>query len=208
MRRWCFGALAPLALAGGAAAQDLAFPIGEGPFTWESYQEFADAHDFTGQRLVISGAGTGNDATRQEIAASGGGILATTRATRAASEDELVAQSRPRLDALMAEGVTTVEIKSGYGLTLGIHSRIEESVEHIVARLQTGNVYVNRNIIGAVVGTQPFGGHGLSGTGPKAGGPHYLARFTRPQAPEAAPDEVKVSAAEVAKALAAPRRAA
>jgi alpha-glucoside transport system substrate-binding protein len=68
MRRWCFGALAPLALAGGAAAQDLAFPIGEGPFTWESYQEFADAHDFTGQRLVISGAGTGNDATRQEIA--------------------------------------------------------------------------------------------------------------------------------------------
>jgi RHH-type proline utilization regulon transcriptional repressor/proline dehydrogenase/delta 1-pyrroline-5-carboxylate dehydrogenase len=66
---------------------------------------------------------------------------------------------------------------TGYGLTLGIHSRIDDTVEAIVDRLQVGNVYVNRNMIGAVVGVQPFGGHGLSGTGPKAGGPHYLARF-------------------------------
>ncbi|MDJ1157379.1 bifunctional proline dehydrogenase/L-glutamate gamma-semialdehyde dehydrogenase PutA [Chelatococcus sp. SYSU_G07232] len=66
---------------------------------------------------------------------------------------------------------------TGYGLTLGVHSRIDDTVEHIVRRLAVGNVYVNRNIIGAVVGTQPFGGHGLSGTGPKAGGPHYLLRF-------------------------------
>ncbi|APF36227.1 bifunctional proline dehydrogenase/L-glutamate gamma-semialdehyde dehydrogenase [Chelatococcus daeguensis] len=70
---------------------------------------------------------------------------------------------------------------TGYGLTLGIHSRIEDTVARIVARLETGNVYVNRNIIGAVVGTQPFGGHGLSGTGPKAGGPHYLLRFATEQ---------------------------
>ena len=63
---------------------------------------------------------------------------------------------------------------TGYGLTLGIHSRIDATVEHVVARLAVGNVYVNRNMIGAVVGTQPFGGHGLSGTGPKAGGPNYL----------------------------------
>ena len=63
---------------------------------------------------------------------------------------------------------------NGYGLTLGIHSRIDTTVEHIVARLGNGNVYVNRNMIGAVVGTQPFGGTGLSGTGPKAGGPNYL----------------------------------
>ncbi len=70
---------------------------------------------------------------------------------------------------------------SGYGLTLGIHSRIDDTVEAMIARLQVGNVYVNRNMIGAVVGVQPFGGHGLSGTGPKAGGPHYLARFATEQ---------------------------
>jgi RHH-type proline utilization regulon transcriptional repressor/proline dehydrogenase/delta 1-pyrroline-5-carboxylate dehydrogenase len=65
----------------------------------------------------------------------------------------------------------------GYGLTLGIHSRIEETVEFIRRRARAGNVYVNRNMIGATVGVQPFGGEGLSGTGPKAGGPHYLLRF-------------------------------
>jgi RHH-type proline utilization regulon transcriptional repressor/proline dehydrogenase/delta 1-pyrroline-5-carboxylate dehydrogenase len=97
---------------------------------------------------------------------------------------------------------------TGYGLTFGLHSRIDDRVQRIVEGIRVGNTYVNRNQIGAVVGSQPFGGEGLSGTGPKAGGPQYLARFTRPQAPEAAPDEVKVSAAEVAKALAAPRRAA
>ncbi|HEY7844202.1 MAG TPA: bifunctional proline dehydrogenase/L-glutamate gamma-semialdehyde dehydrogenase PutA [Bradyrhizobium sp.] len=71
--------------------------------------------------------------------------------------------------------------RTGFGLTLGIHSRIDDTAEAIIARLATGNVYVNRNMIGAVVGVQPFGGHGLSGTGPKAGGPHYLARFATEQ---------------------------
>ena len=66
---------------------------------------------------------------------------------------------------------------TGYGLTLGIHSRIDDTIEHITRRAKVGNCYVNRNQIGAVVGVQPFGGEGLSGTGPKAGGPHYLARF-------------------------------
>jgi RHH-type proline utilization regulon transcriptional repressor/proline dehydrogenase/delta 1-pyrroline-5-carboxylate dehydrogenase len=70
---------------------------------------------------------------------------------------------------------------SGYGLTLGIHSRIDETVEEVIGKLQIGNIYVNRNMIGAVVGVQPFGGHGLSGTGPKAGGPHYLPRFATEQ---------------------------
>jgi RHH-type proline utilization regulon transcriptional repressor/proline dehydrogenase/delta 1-pyrroline-5-carboxylate dehydrogenase len=68
-----------------------------------------------------------------------------------------------------------------YGLTLGIHSRIDMTVQRIAARLSNGNVYVNRNMIGAVVGTQPFGGNGLSGTGPKAGGPDYLRRFSAEQ---------------------------
>ncbi len=66
---------------------------------------------------------------------------------------------------------------TGYGLTLGIHSRIDETVRYIQQRMQVGNTYVNRDIIGATVGVQPFGGEGLSGTGPKAGGPHYLQRF-------------------------------
>ena len=66
---------------------------------------------------------------------------------------------------------------TGFGLTLGIHSRIDDTVEYIARRAKVGNCYVNRNQIGAVVGVQPFGGENLSGTGPKAGGPHYLLRF-------------------------------
>jgi RHH-type proline utilization regulon transcriptional repressor/proline dehydrogenase/delta 1-pyrroline-5-carboxylate dehydrogenase len=66
---------------------------------------------------------------------------------------------------------------SGYGLTFGLHTRIDDRVEQITRQLNVGNIYINRNQIGAVVGSQPFGGEGLSGTGPKAGGPHYLQRF-------------------------------
>jgi RHH-type proline utilization regulon transcriptional repressor/proline dehydrogenase/delta 1-pyrroline-5-carboxylate dehydrogenase len=66
---------------------------------------------------------------------------------------------------------------TGFGLTLGIHSRIDATINHIAKHVRVGNCYVNRNQIGAVVGVQPFGGEGLSGTGPKAGGPHYLAKF-------------------------------
>jgi RHH-type transcriptional regulator, proline utilization regulon repressor / proline dehydrogenase / delta 1-pyrroline-5-carboxylate dehydrogenase len=80
------------------------------------------------------------------------------------------------LDALLDEIAG-----NGYALTLGIHSRIDASVDHIVGRLPHGNVYVNRSMIGAVVGTQPFGGSALSGTGPKAGGPNYLERFAAEQ---------------------------
>jgi RHH-type transcriptional regulator, proline utilization regulon repressor / proline dehydrogenase / delta 1-pyrroline-5-carboxylate dehydrogenase len=65
----------------------------------------------------------------------------------------------------------------GYGLTFGIHSRINSTIETVVSQIKAGNCYVNRNMIGAVVGVQPFGGRGLSGTGPKAGGPDYLRRF-------------------------------
>ena len=79
------------------------------------------------------------------------------------------------------DGVLAALRAGGYGLTLGIHSRIEGFSERIAAALPHGNVYVNRNMIGAAVGSQPFGGTGLSGTGPKAGGPHYLARFATEQ---------------------------
>lgn len=76
------------------------------------------------------------------------------------------------LDKILQEIIDT-----GYGLTLGIHSRIDATIKHIQERMPIGNVYVNRNMIGAVVGVQPFGGERLSGTGPKAGGPHYLPRL-------------------------------
>jgi RHH-type proline utilization regulon transcriptional repressor/proline dehydrogenase/delta 1-pyrroline-5-carboxylate dehydrogenase len=75
--------------------------------------------------------------------------------------------------AEVCEGINA----TGYGLTLGLHSRIQAIADFVAARVKVGNFYVNRNQIGAVVGMQPFGGEGLSGTGPKAGGPHYLVRF-------------------------------
>ncbi|MFP2872341.1 bifunctional proline dehydrogenase/L-glutamate gamma-semialdehyde dehydrogenase PutA [Acetobacter tropicalis] len=80
--------------------------------------------------------------------------------------------SRSGLDQLLADINAT-----GYGLTFGLHTRIESTVQHILSRVEAGNLYVNRNTIGAVVGVQPFGGRGLSGTGPKAGGPLILRRL-------------------------------
>ncbi len=81
---------------------------------------------------------------------------------------------RDQLDAVV-DGINA----TGYGLTFGVHSRIDETIDHLTQRVQAGNVYVNRNVIGAVVGVQPFGGMGLSGTGPKAGGPLYLHRLVQ-----------------------------
>ena len=66
---------------------------------------------------------------------------------------------------------------SGFGLTMGLHSRIARAAETVEETGTVGNLYVNRSMIGAIVGSQPFGGEGQSGTGPKAGGPHYLPRF-------------------------------
>jgi len=78
---------------------------------------------------------------------------------------------------------------TGYGLTFGLHTRIDDRVQHVSERIHAGNIYVNRNQIGAIVGSQPFGGEGLSGTGPKAGGPNYLPRFGAPDlAPDSSPD--------------------
>lgn len=82
-------------------------------------------------------------------------------------------------DADRIDEVVDAINEKGYGLTFGLHTRVDNRVEQIVKRIEVGNIYVNRNQIGAVVGTQPFGGEGLSGTGPKAGGPFYLPRFCR-----------------------------
>jgi len=84
----------------------------------------------------------------------------------------VVTYDEGKLDKLMAEFAA-----KGYGLTLGIHSRLEGFAQRVSDAVPAGNIYINRNVIGAVVGVQPFGGRGLSGTGPKAGGPHYLPRF-------------------------------
>jgi RHH-type transcriptional regulator, proline utilization regulon repressor / proline dehydrogenase / delta 1-pyrroline-5-carboxylate dehydrogenase len=82
-----------------------------------------------------------------------------------------------RFDGAHLDKVCEAINATGYGLTLGIHTRIAAAADEIAGRVRAGNIYVNRNQIGAVVGVQPFGGEGLSGTGPKAGGPHYLPRF-------------------------------
>jgi RHH-type proline utilization regulon transcriptional repressor/proline dehydrogenase/delta 1-pyrroline-5-carboxylate dehydrogenase len=87
-----------------------------------------------------------------------------------------------RYDTDDIETVGAALSAKGYGLTLGVHSRLEGFAEKVKATVRAGNVYVNRSIIGAVVGVQPFGGSGLSGTGPKAGGPHYVARFATERA--------------------------
>ena len=101
----------------------------------------------------------------------------------------------------VAEVVAAVNA-TGYGLTFGLHSRIDDRVQSVVDAVRAGNIYVNRNQIGAVVGSQPFGGEGLSGTGPKAGGPHYLGRFAARPVPEVGGKDGSVTEAEVAAALA------
>jgi RHH-type proline utilization regulon transcriptional repressor/proline dehydrogenase/delta 1-pyrroline-5-carboxylate dehydrogenase len=94
---------------------------------------------------------------------------------------------RDRLEALIDAINAT-----GYALTFGLHTRIDETVARVVKRIAAGNIYVNRNIIGAVVGAQPFGGSGLSGTGPKAGGPLYLRRLVAAMPPFSAGETVTV----------------
>ncbi|MCJ2051371.1 trifunctional transcriptional regulator/proline dehydrogenase/L-glutamate gamma-semialdehyde dehydrogenase [Methylobacterium sp. J-070] len=99
--------------------------------------------------------------------------------------------ARADLDRILAEIHAT-----GFGLTFGLHSRIDGTIDHVLARVRAGNRYVNRNVIGAVVGVQPFGGSGLSGTGPKAGGPLYLGRLVR-RPPAAALDGLSADAAPI-----------
>ncbi|MGL4242354.1 MAG: trifunctional transcriptional regulator/proline dehydrogenase/L-glutamate gamma-semialdehyde dehydrogenase [Beijerinckiaceae bacterium] len=104
---------------------------------------------------------------------------------------------RRELDKLVGDINAT-----GYGLTFGLHTRIDETISRVVSRIEVGNVYVNRNVIGATVGVQPFGGSGLSGTGPKAGGPLYLGRLLQTRASRALEDdEWRSQAAPAARAF-------
>ena len=119
-----------------------------------------------------------------------------------------VATFRPRELPAIVDAINL----SGYGLTFGLHTRIDERIESLTAALKVGNCYVNRNQIGAIVGSQPFGGEGLSGTGPKAGGPNYLARFTRPaierHEPAVLPNALPLDGTTIDVALAAAPRPA
>ena len=111
-----------------------------------------------------------------------------------------------RYEAQQLDAVVEAINATGYGLTLGVHTRIDETWQRVAAEARVGNVYVNRNQIGALVGIQPFGGMGLSGTGPKAGGPHYLHRFTAMRGepnPIAEPAELRLDKAAMQRALAA-----
>ncbi|KGM48639.1 bifunctional proline dehydrogenase/L-glutamate gamma-semialdehyde dehydrogenase PutA [Pseudooceanicola atlanticus] len=110
-----------------------------------------------------------------------------------------------RFDADEIDDVVAAVNAKGYGLTFGLHTRIDGRVQQVVDGIHVGNLYVNRNQIGAVVGSQPFGGEGLSGTGPKAGGPLYLTRFRKPKSEPSDPvvaEGKDVPADQITKALA------
>ena len=134
------------------------------------------------ERILVDDGGRRDDERRGRAVSRGNAdhavaiqILLKTRLQR------LQRRAAGRYGADRIDDVLASIERTGYALTLGIHSRIDDMVEAVIDRLAVGNVYVNRNIIGAVVGVQPFGGFGLSGTGPKAGGPHYLSRFATEQ---------------------------
>ena len=103
---------------------------------------------------------------------------ATTEYYTLSLHDALPIYKRKDIEKLINEINAT-----GYGLTFGLHTRLDDFVDYVSSHIRVGNIYINRNIIGAVVGSQPFGGRGLSGTGPKAGGPLYIGRLVK-QAPD------------------------
>ncbi len=150
-----------------------------GPVIDADAQALLDAHAAEMDRVATPIATVALDAD-----ATAHGTFFAPRAWELSSLDQLERENfGPALHVIRWKGdeldaVIDAINASGYGLTLGVHSRIDETIDRIVSRARVGNVYVNRNQIGAVVGVQPFGGQRLSGTGPKAGGPHYLPRFT------------------------------
>ena len=134
-------------------------------------------------RLLKRLATPGNGRVPKRLAASGDGRFVPPTVLRVDGIESLGEEvfgpvlHVASFDADRIDAVVDAVNAAGYGLTFGLHTRIDDRVQHIVDRVRAGNIYVNRNQIGAVVGSQPFGGEGASGTGPKAGGPHYLRRL-------------------------------
>ena len=137
--------------------------------------------------VVAAAASRGGDA-RNVFRAGGDRAAVDCRARRAQARSLRTGAARRALARDQLDALIDAINATGYGLTLGIQTRIDETAAAIRSRVRAGNVYVNRNMIGAVVGVQPFGGHGLSGTGPKAGGPLYVRRLTRGGARAALPE--------------------
>ncbi|WP_432449140.1 bifunctional proline dehydrogenase/L-glutamate gamma-semialdehyde dehydrogenase PutA [Aliiroseovarius marinus] len=141
-----------------------------------------DDEAYQGIKAYIDTAREGGRVLHERIAPDGGFYVAPTLLRVSGIEDmereifgpvlHLATFRADELDAVIDSVNAT-----GYGLTFGLHTRIDDRVQHVTDRIHAGNAYVNRNQIGAIVGSQPFGGEGLSGTGPKAGGPSYMDRF-------------------------------
>ena len=156
--------------------------LNEGDQTWLA--------DLSGDFLLEGTASRNSEDIAREAAAMGGQVTVTVTEDRTTISGDALSDFVPQMAALLADVTRNPEFpaseleriveavgRTGYGLTFGIQTRIEGRSRAIAAGIAAGNVYINRNMVGAVVGVQPFGGQGLSGTGPKAGGPHYLARF-------------------------------
>ncbi|MDM7932886.1 bifunctional proline dehydrogenase/L-glutamate gamma-semialdehyde dehydrogenase PutA [Tabrizicola sp.] len=168
-----------------------------------------DAEAQAGIRAYVDAARSDGRVLKELAAPTGGTFIAPTVLSVRGIQDmpreifgpvlHIATFKASEIDAVIATINAT-----GYGLTFGLHSRIDDRVQRIVEGLHVGNTYVNRNQIGAVVGSQPFGGEGLSGTGPKAGGPHYLTRFTAASLPAATPDDATSTSKDIARALTAP----
>ena len=168
-----------------------------------------DAEAQAGIRAYIDAARAEGRVMKELMAPAGGTFIAPTVLKIGGIQDMPREIFGPVLHvatfkATEIEAVIAAVNATGYGLTFGLHSRIDDRVQRITEALSVGNTYVNRNQIGAVVGSQPFGGEGLSGTGPKAGGPQYLTRFTLAAMKVAAGEDGSSRADETAAALAGP----
>ncbi|MEX2520877.1 MAG: bifunctional proline dehydrogenase/L-glutamate gamma-semialdehyde dehydrogenase PutA [Paracoccaceae bacterium] len=154
---------------------------------WALEADIGPVIDAEAQEMIESyvAAAEADGRLLHRVAAPERGLFAAPAAIRVAGIEDLdreVFGPVLHIATFAAEGVTKV-VKAvnarGYGLTFGLHTRIDRRVQEVVDAIKVGNLYVNRNQIGAIVGSQPFGGEGMSGTGPKAGGPYYLPRFRR-----------------------------
>ena len=173
------GVEAGSAIAQGGAALAVAQVVLQGRGSADVAQGAALCADASDLPLVPGGQGDGGDGEHNCAGhAAGDAVLRQVR-------DLLKGVSRSS-DIIVRWGGDPAAVIDqinalGYGLTLGIQTRIDSRAQALAARAHVGNIYINRNMIGAVVGVQPFGGEGLSGTGPKAGGPNYLPRFCAEQ---------------------------
>ena len=179
---------------------------------WDLTTDVGPVIDSAAQHSILDYIATARAEGRviKEMAAPAGGTFVGPTVIRVSGLDQMPREIfGPVLHiatfaASQVDAVIDAVNATGYGLTFGLHTRIDDRVQRVIERLHVGNTYVNRNQIGAVVGSQPFGGEGLSGTGPKAGGPDYLHRFTGIAPPAAIPDAAVVTEAAIAALLQVP----